>query len=130
VRSDSGEPSRQATIRPVSSTSSLTRIQALAGDEAIAAWDHRHPDDHGGPPNDYFIINDNPRLRRLPVADDVAVTVPDWNGGFQPLVVRFADLPTELASGPVPYGYRLEVNPFWLTVDDGTVTAIEEQYTP
>jgi hypothetical protein len=105
-------------------------IQFLMGDEAIAAWDEAHPDDPGGPPNDYYIINDNPRLRRLPVADDVVVTVLDWNGGFQPLVVAFADLPTELAAGRIPYKDRLDASPFWLTVDGGTVTAIEEQFIP
>jgi len=105
-------------------------IQFLTGAEAIAAWDEQHPDGPGGPPNDYFIINDNQRLRRLPVTDDVAVTVLDMTGGFQPLVVAFTDLPTELAAGPIPYEYRLEVTPFWLTVEDGTITAIEEQYIP
>ena len=70
------------------------------------------------------------QLRRLPVTDDVAVTVLDVNGGFQPLVVGFADLPTELAAGPIPYEYRLDVTPFWLTADDGTIMAIEEQYIP
>jgi hypothetical protein len=105
-------------------------IQFLTGDEAIAAWDEAHPDDPGGPPNDYFIINDNPRLRRLPVADDVVVTVLDWDGGFQPFVVAFADLPAELAGRPIVDGGGLGANPFWLTVDDGMITAIEEQYTP
>jgi hypothetical protein len=51
-------------------------------------------------------------------------------GGFQPLVVAFTDLPTELAAGPIAYEYRLEVTPVWLTVDDGTITAIQEQYIP
>jgi hypothetical protein len=105
-------------------------IQFLMGDEAIAAWDEAHPDDPGGPPNDYFIINDNPRLRRLPVANDVAVTVLDWDGGFQPFAVAFADLPAQLAGRPILDQGGIGVNPFWLTVDDGTVTAIEEQYTP
>jgi hypothetical protein len=105
-------------------------IQFLTGDEAIAAWDEAHPDDAGGPPNDYSIINDNPRLRRLPVADDVAVTVLDWDGGFQPFVVAFADLPAQLAGRPILDQGGIGVNPFWLTVDDDTVTAIEEQYTP
>ena len=105
-------------------------IQFLMGDEAIAAWDEAHPDDHGGPPNDYFIINDNPRLRRMPVAHDVAVTVLDWDGGFQPFVVAFADLPAELAGRPTLDEGGIGVNPFWLTVHDDTVTAIEEQYTP
>jgi hypothetical protein len=53
----------------------------------------------------------------------------DWNAGFQPLVITFADLPTELAARRIP-GEHLGANPFWLTVDDGTVAAIEEQFIP
>ena len=105
-------------------------IQFLTGDAAIAAWDQAHPDDPGGPPNDYFIVNDNPRLRELPVAATVQVTVLDWDGGFTPQVVAFADLPTQLASDLVPGDDRLWPNPFWLTVEDETITAIEEQYIP
>jgi hypothetical protein len=105
-------------------------IQFLTGDEAIAAYGEDYPDDPGGPPNDYYIINDNPRLRRLPVTGDVKVTVLDWNGGFQPMVIAFADLPTELAAGPIPYDDRLAAMPVWLTVHDDTITAIQEQYIP
>jgi hypothetical protein len=105
-------------------------IQFLTGNEAIAAWDEAYPDDPGGPPNDYFIVNDNPRLRRLPVADDVVVTVLDWDGGFQPFVVAFADLPAQLAGRPILDRGGIGVNPFWLTVHGDTVTAIEEQYIP
>jgi len=105
-------------------------IQFLTGDEAIAAWDEDHPDGPGGPPNDYYIINDNPRLRRLPVTDDVEVTMLDWNGGFQPMVIAFADLPTELAARPISDEDRLAAMPVWLTVDDDTITAIQEQFIP
>jgi hypothetical protein len=104
-------------------------IQFLTGDEADSAWHEDYPDQPGGAPNGYYIVNDDPQLRRLPVADEVAVTVLDWNAGFQPLVVAFADLPTELAARAHP-GEPLGVNPFWLTVDDGTITAIEEQFIP
>ena len=130
VLEDGRHPAYLTRIDVVGHSADFDLIQFLTGAEAIAAWDERHPDDPGGPPNDYFIINDNPQLRRLPVTDDVAVTVLDMNGGFRPVVVAFADLPTELAAGPVPYEHRLEVTPFWLTVDDATITAIDEQYIP
>jgi hypothetical protein len=105
-------------------------IQFLTGDEATAAYSEDHPDDPGGPPNDYYIVNDNPRLRRLPVAENVEVTVLDWEGGFQPQVIAFADLPARLAADLVPDDDRIWPNPFWLTVGDDTITAIEEQYIP
>jgi hypothetical protein len=105
-------------------------IQFLTGDEATAAYVEDHPDDPGGPPNDYYIVNDNPRLRRLPVAENVEVTVLDWEGGFQPQVIAFADLPAQLAADLVPDDDRIWPNPFWLTVNDDTIIAIEEQYIP
>jgi len=100
-------------------------IQFLTGDAAVSAYHKDYPDQRGGPPNNYYIINDNPKLRRLPVADDVAVTVLDWTAGLQQKTVAFADLP---ARG-IP-GNATTANPFWLTVVDGTVIAIEEQYLP
>jgi hypothetical protein len=103
-------------------------IQFLTGDEADAAYHKDYPDQHHAL-NNHYIINDNPTLRRLPVADDVAVTVLDWNATFRPLVVAFADLPTELAARGLPR-VPLGGNPFWLTVENGTITAIEEQYIP
>jgi hypothetical protein len=105
-------------------------IQFLTGDEATAAYVEDHPDDPGGPPNDYYIVNDNPRLRRLPVAENVEVTVLDWEDGFQPQVIAFADLPAQLAADLVPDDDRIWPNPFWLTVNDDTIIAIEEQYIP
>jgi hypothetical protein len=98
-------------------------IQFLTGDEAIAVWRKDHPDGPDVSPNGYYIVNDNPQLRQLPVADNVAVTVLDWNANFQPLVVAFADLPAELAA-------RGTYEHLGLTVDDGAVTAIEEQFIP
>jgi hypothetical protein len=97
-------------------------IQFLTGDEAVAAWDAAHPDQPGGPPNDYFIVNENPRLRVLALANDVTVTVPSFEGGgLHAQAIPFDDLPARLAG---------TTNPFWLTVENGTVTAIDEQYIP
>jgi hypothetical protein len=105
-------------------------IQFLMGDEATAAYHEDQPDDPAGPPNDYYIVNDNPRLRRLPAAENVEVTVLDRGGGFQRQVIAFADLPARLAADLVPDDDRIWPSPFWLTVNDGTITAIEEQYIP
>lgn len=106
-------------------------IQFLTGDEAVVAWDAAHPDEPGGPPNDYFIVNENARLRMLPLADDVTVTVPSFEGdGLHAESIPFAELPARLADNPMPDEGRLWPNPFWLTVENGTVTAMDEQYIP
>jgi hypothetical protein len=103
-------------------------IQWLTGEEAREAYTADHPDDPGYPPNDFYIVNDNPRLRVLPVAGDVTVTVLEH--GFEPMDIAFDELPAFLADDLVPDDAALWHNPFWLTVSDGTIAAIEEQYTP
>jgi hypothetical protein len=66
----------------------------------------------------------------MAVAEHVQVTVLDWEGGFEPEVIAFADLPAQLAADLVPDDDRIWPSPFWLTVNDDTITAIEEQYIP
>ena len=136
--SPSGEPVLEDGRHPVyltdidtaARTVEFDLIQFLTGDEATAAYIEGHPDDPGGPPNDYYIVNDNARLRRLSVAENVQVTVLDWEGGFKPQVIAFTDLPAQLAADLVPDDDRIWPSPFWLTVNDDMVTAIEEQYIP
>lgn len=103
-------------------------IQWLTGEAAREAYTADHPDDPGYPPNDYYIVNENPRLRVLPVADDVTVTVLEH--GFEPMQIAFEDLPAFLAGDAFPDDQSLWHSPFWLTVRDDTITAIEEQYIP
>jgi len=130
VLEDGRHPAYLTDIDTAARTVEFDLIQFLTGDEATAAYIEDHPDDPGGPPNDYYIVNDNPRLRRLSVAENVQVTVLDWEGGFKPQVIAFADLPAQLAADLVPDDDRIWPSPFWLTVNDDTVTAIEEQYIP
>ena len=102
-------------------------IRFLTGDEATAAYREDHPaDPNGFPENDYYIVNDNPRLRTLPVADDVTVTVlatgepePTANS---PHPIAFAELPGYIA--------QFGAGPFWLTVNGGNLVAVEQQYVP
>jgi hypothetical protein len=130
VLEDGRHPVYLTDIDTAARTVEFDLIQFLTGDEATAAYIEDHPDDPGGPPNDYYVVNDNPRLRRLWVAENVQVTVLDWEGGFEPEVIAFADLPTQLAADLVPDDDRIWPSPFWLTVNDDTITAIEEQYIP
>jgi hypothetical protein len=86
--------------------------------------------ERGGEVTDgFYIVNDNPRLRTLPLADDVEVEyVPVDNCcELQPGNVD-AWLEAVLATNPTDYA-GTEV-PWWFTVEGGAITRIEEQYLP
>ena len=110
-------------------------IQYLSGQAATDAYHEDNPDDPDGPPNDYYIVNDNPRLRTLPVIDDVPVQLvrlhQDENADLDP--GTFEEIPsytTEQIGEAEPPPDKLGFNPWWLTVEDGRIVAIEEQYVP
>ena len=106
-------------------------IQFLTGAAAHDAWVKLHPEDPDGPPNDYLIVNDNPKLRTLPFADTVLVNIANLEGGLTTEVIVLADLPAHLATQkPGGSDKRLSYNPYWLTVINGHVTRVEEQFVP
>lgn len=102
----------------------------LTGEEANeAAAEHG---DEVPVPNDYYIVNDNPRLRTLDVDPDVEVWVIDWadccdvvEGEVQPFVDAF-----ETRHHPWDAMYQGREAPYWITVEDGAVVKIEVQYLP
>ncbi len=106
-------------------------IQFLTGQQAVDAYHRDYPADPDGPPNDYYIVNDNPRLRTLPVAADVKVRLVRLHEGRGAELKpgNWEELPAYLAHYP-DEGRRLSGNPFWITVAAGRVTAIDEQYIP
>lgn len=81
--------------------------------------------------NDYYIINDNPRLRTLVVSPDVTIRLVDWGhstGLFSADPGRFQQ---SFALDDYPLGtYKGKFSPYWLTIKDGVVVTIEEQYQP
>ena len=106
-------------------------IQFLTGQEAIDAYQADHPDEPDGPPNDYYLLNVNPRLRTLPVAAEVEVELVllhlGEGTGLKPS--SWERLLDDLAPQPSDHDL-ISYNPFWLTLDSGVVTRIEEQYLP
>lgn len=102
----------------------------LTGDEANqAAAEHG---DEVPVPNDYYIVNDNPRLRTLAIAPNVDVWVIDWSnccelvhGEAQPFMDAFA------TRNPAWDAlYQGSEAPYWVTVAGGVVVKIEVQYLP
>jgi hypothetical protein len=97
----------------------------LTGDEGEEA-----AADHGDEfVNGYYIVNDNARLRLLPLAEDVEVEyIPvDQCCELQPGDID-AWLESIMETDPTDYG-GIDV-PWWLTVEGGQITKIEQQYLP
>ena len=85
-------------------------------------------------PNDYYIVNDNDRLRTLTLVDDVELSLLDWNhccderfDGDLETFARAIDEGTFEAGGFV---YNGTLSPYWVTVEDGEIVRVEEQYLP
>ncbi len=109
-------------------------IDFLTGDAAKKAWKKAYPDDSDdGPPNDYFIVNDNPKLRTLPAMDSLVLKVVDQDNqdGSANKAVDFADAPAYFKSiKPDTSDHRIAWNPFWITVKGGQIIKMEEQFLP
>lgn len=86
-------------------------------------------------PNDYYVVNDNPRLRTLPLSPDLRIRLIDWNrccdltldgdlGSFGTAIAE-EEL---LAVGDALYNGAW--SPYWLEIREGRVVLIEEQYLP
>ncbi|MGH2528777.1 MAG: hypothetical protein ACRDH0_05510 [Actinomycetota bacterium] len=116
-------------IRPLPGTMVFDLAYFLTGDEANEA-----AEEHGDEtpvPNDYYIVNDNPRLRTLVVSRDIRILLIDWKNccdRFSADPGRFQD---SFALDEYPPGnYKGKFSQYWLTVKGGVVSAIEEQYLP
>jgi hypothetical protein len=99
----------------------------LTGEEAEqAAMDHG---DEVPVPNDYYIQNDNPKLRWLPVSDSVKVKyIP--NEMCCDLVTGNFDAWSEAVNETNQTDYAGKLAPWWITVSGGQIVKIEQQYIP
>lgn len=107
----------------------MDQAEFLTG-RAAAAAAAAHGDE-SPPPNDYYIVNDNPLLRTYPVASSAKVTLTT-----EPDNVNPDGYPSTLAKlkgvfdGSQPGLRNAKSSPYWFTLKNGVVTAIEEQYLP
>ena len=108
-------------------------VQWLTGERATEAWLRDHPEQTDGPPNDLYVVNASTQVRTAEIVPDAAVWLvrlqedsdADVDAG------TLDELPSYLAANrPEPADGRLSSSPFWLTVEEGSVTAICEHYTP
>ena len=116
-------------------TLEFDRAEFLTGAKATAA---ARADGVIGPgeavPNDYYIRNPQHRFRVLPLAAEVRVTTAPCDpacrervpGHLRGLAQSF-HVPETLT---LAHPYRGTQSQYWLTVRDGRVVAIDEQYLP
>jgi hypothetical protein len=105
----------------------------LTGEEANEAYQEA-TGETGPVPNDYFVVNDNPRLRELALSPDLRLRLLDWNRccdtffeGNLDLFAQAIEEQADVLDGDVVYR---GVSQWWITVENGLVTKIEEQYSP
>jgi hypothetical protein len=77
------------------------------------------------PPNDYYIRNVNPRLRTLPVAAGAHITVSSLASSSNP--TKDVSVTLDELAGYFP---NRGADPFWITVEQGQVTRIAQQFLP
>lgn len=103
-------------------------IQFLTGDEAAAAAAARG--DESPPPNDYYIVNENARLRRFAVQDGISVNVVVNDDGTSEPGGRTMPLSDWILRLEGPTAEAFMSGFYWLTVSGETITTIEQQYLP
>jgi len=80
-------------------------------------------------PNDYWIRNNNPQLRTIPVSRTAEVRAIDWTNCCEPAagdLTAFVDAMHAHATA----GRYHSTSPFWITILDGAVVTIEEHFLP
>ncbi len=120
--------SAQLTAEPQVIVFDLAEL--LTGDEANQAAAERGKETPV--PNDYFIVNDNPRLRQLPVAPGLRILLLDWTDCCDTVFRADPQLFQESFDQKTypPGNYKGTFSGYWVTVRDGVVTKVEEQYFP
>ena len=124
---------RSVSTAGPAATLAFDEAEFLTGDEAqrAAVEDGALPPGEAVP-NDYYIRNPDKSTRTLLVATDAEITarrcglcrhgqpgnVDDFLGSFMKKGQTYAD------------PYRGAESLYWLTIEDGTVVAIDEQYVP
>jgi hypothetical protein len=121
------------SVDPAARTIEFDLAYFLSGKEADRAYQEA-TGDTGHVPNDHFVVNDNPLLRTLTLAPDARLRLLDWNhccetffDGDLSLFAQAIQQQTDVTDGDLIYRGQSQ---WWITVENGLVTQIEEQYSP
>jgi len=124
---------RSVSTAGPAATLAFDEAEFLTGEEAQKAAEDDRVVPPGEPvPNDYYIRNPDKTTQTLPIANDASITAKRCPlcrkgkpGGLGPFLASFM-------KGRQTYGepYRGKYALYWLTIEDGRVVAIDEQYVP
>jgi len=125
VLADGRHPAYVKSVDPDRQTITFDLIQFFTGDAATKAA--AEDGEESPPPNDYYIRNVNPRLRTLPVRAGAPITVnvlaaQATGSATKDVSVTLAKLASYFPNNGTP--------PFWITVEQGQVTELAQQYLP
>jgi hypothetical protein len=125
VLADGRHPVYLKSVDPDRRTITFDLIQFFTGDAATkaAAEDGKE----SPPPNDVYIRNVNSRLRTLPVAADAPITANTLTAQSSGSATKNVSLTLDELAGYFP---NSGADPFWITVDQGQVTKMAQQYLP
>lgn len=111
-------------------------IQWFSGEEAKAEFAKYEPDAGiDGPPDGYFIVNENELLLPLPVSKDAVVTMQiyDHTGDFADVDIHWNEsISLSKLNALLSHTDVMDIRdfPYHLTIEDGEVTRIVQQYVP
>jgi len=125
--------SLDASSKPA--TMELDFAEFLSGEEANVAAAEDGVIAQGEPvPNDYYIRNEDKAVITIAVANDVRVThiqCPDsCTDGIPGEFDAFATSFDDIGEKSLMDEYRGAQSQYWITVSDGEIVAIDEQYLP
>ncbi|UQZ35615.1 hypothetical protein C2I18_20065 [Paenibacillus sp. PK3_47] len=113
-------------------------IEWYEGADADRIFAERDPEgaaELGGTPDGYYIVNDSDLLSTYPVSDSASVLMQifDHTGNIEDLDIHWNEaisleqFKEEFAKTDV---FDLSQSPYHLTIQDGVITSIVQQYTP
>jgi hypothetical protein len=125
VLADGRHPVYLKTVDPDRPTITFDLIQFFTGEAATKAAAEDGAE--SPPPNDYYIRNVNSRLRTLPVRSDAPITVNVLGAQSSGSSTKDVSVTLDELAGYFP---NSGTAPFWITVEQGQVTKIAQQFLP